>query len=69
MRIPSFKLLFLLFEKHRETCGNFSENGEIYTYNIIYIMSMVLNAFFEKIDGKSHAEEFYTGLAYKTKTR
>lgn len=36
-----FKLLLLLFEKHRETCGNFSENGEIYTYNIIYIMPIV----------------------------
>ncbi len=46
--IPSFKLLLLLFEKHRETCGNFSENGEIYTYNIIYIMPIVWSAFFWK---------------------
>ena len=46
MRIPSFKLLLLLFEKHRETCGNFSENSEIYAYNIIYIMSIVWSAFF-----------------------
>ena len=46
MQIPPFKLLLLLFEKHRKTCGNFSENGEIYTYNIIYIMSIVWSAFF-----------------------
>lgn len=35
----------------------------------LYIMSMVWSVLFEKIDGKSHAEEFCTGLAYKTKTR
>lgn len=34
------------FEKHCETCGNFSENGEIYIYKIIYITSIVWSAFF-----------------------